>query len=167
MLLDWESAVLPVRLSNFEKLNQQAIPQDDSDPSASMTKAPLAKTRKRVVPGEDISTNPSSAVDSVEKSMQAQVSPTGTVSAGSGVREVHSTEESSTRSISAGDSIERTSKSSGKRLLPVKHRQAVGTSHTQPAIFPGQILLGERIQDKPNKVAVFSSQKMPQPFLDR
>ena len=145
----------------------QAIPQDHSDPSASMTKASLAKKRKRVVPGENISTNRSSVADSVEKSMQAQVSPTGTVTAGNGVREVLSTEESSTRSISAGDSVERTIKSYGKGLLPVKHEQAVGTSHAQPAIFPGQILLEERYQDKLHKVAVFSSQKMPQPFLDR
>ena len=119
------------------------------------------------MPGENTSTNSPSAVDSVEESMQAPVSPTGTVSAGNGVREVHSTEESSTRNLSAGDSVERNSKSSGKRLLPVKPKQAVGTSHTQPAIFPGQILLEERNQDKPHKVAGFSSQKMPQPFLDR
>lgn len=96
-----------------------------------------------------------------------QLSTTRTVSAGDGFKEVHMTENSSTRLIYAGDSVERNSKSFGRGLLPVKHKQAVGTSYAQPATCPGQRLLEERSQDKLHKVQVFSSQKTPQPFLDR
>ena len=133
-----------------------------------MTKAPPVKKTKRVVPGENnSSTDNFSAANGVEKSTQAQGSASSTVSAANGFREVHSTGEPSTRSISAGDSVERTINSSGRGLLPVKHIQAVGTSHAQPAITPGQILLKEKSRDNLHKVQVFSSQKMPQPFLDR
>lgn len=120
-----------------------------------------------VTPGETTATNNLSFADRVEKSTQAQASVTSPVDSANGSGEVHSTEESSTKRLSAGEGSERTSKSSGRGLLPVKHRQAVGTSYAQPVTSPGQLLLEERSQGKLQKVQDFSSQKMPQPFLDR
>ena len=155
-------------VERLKKLKKQAIGQDHSDQSTQMTKAPPVKKTKRVVPGENTSsTDKSSAANGVEKSTQAQVSASSTVSAANDFKEVYSTEEPSIRRMSAGDSVEKKSSSSGRGLLPVKHKQAVGTSHAQPVISPGQMLLEERSRDKLHEVHVFSSQKMPQPFLDR
>lgn len=146
---------------------ENAIAQKDIAPSAAMAKAPSVKKRKRAEHVENNVTDELSATNAVENSTQAQVSVTSTVSAGNGFGEVHLTEEPSTRSIYAGDRVERNDEFSGRGLLPIKHKNAVGTSYAQPAIFPGQVMLDEQSQDKFRKVQIFSSQKLPQPFLDR
>ena len=132
-----------------------------------MSNVPPVKKRKKVVLGEHAATNNEPAADGSQKSAQAQVSADSSVRAGSGFREVLSTERSPSRSIATGDSVEKKGKSSRRVLLPIKKTQTLGTSHAQLATSTGQILLEERSQDSPHKVKVFSSQKMPQPFLDR
>ena len=119
------------------------------------------------MPREDFSRDISSATDGLEKLTQAKISATSTLGRSKGFGEAHSTETSSPRSTFVGDIVERDYKTSGRSLLPVRHKQAVGTSYTQPAVSPGQIVFEEQSQDKVHKVQVFSSQKMPQPFLDR
>lgn len=153
-------------VERLKKLKKQAIAQDDSASSAPMPRAPPVKKRKVAVPGENAATDNESAAGGVEKSAQAQVTATGTLSAGSGFRDVRSTDTSPSRSIAAGNSVNKKGKSSRRVLLPVKQTQPLGTSYAQ-ALSAGQILLEERSQDSLYKVKVFSSQKMPQPFLDR
>lgn len=154
-------------VERLKKLKKQAIAQDYSAPSAPMPKAPPVKKRKVVVPGGDAATDNQSAADGVEKPTEAQVIATSTVSAGGGFREVSSTGKTPSRSIAAGNNVEKKGRSSGRGLLPVKQTQTLGTSYTQSALSSGQILLEERGQDSIHKLKVFSSQKMPQPFLDR
>lgn len=132
-----------------------------------MTKARQFKKTKSVVPGENIYTFNLSAADGVKKSAQAHVSASGAVATGNCFAEAHSTDEPSTRTIFAGGSVERNNKSPARGLLPVKHKQSVGTSYAQSATFPGKMLFGERSSESFHKVQVFSSQKKPQPFLDR
>ena len=146
---------------------KQATAQEDSSPSSITTKAPHSKQRKRNVPGGDAATNKSSVADDIEKSTQAQSSATSTEYHIDGFRETHSTGNLSEPSLPASDLVESNSKSSARSLLPVTHKKAVGKSYARPAISPGQILLEEGSQDQPHKVQVFSSQKTPQPFLDR
>lgn len=121
-----------------------------------MAKAPPIKNRKGIVPGDIRSTFDSSVADSVANPTQAQTSTNRSGSGG-----VPST------SVPTSDSVGNTSEPSGRGLLPVTHKQSVGTSHIQQAISPGDIVLEERSQDKLHKVQIFSSQKIPQPFLDR
>ena len=155
-------------VERLKKLKKQAAAQDYSaSSSAPMPKAPPVKKRKVVVPGEDAATDNQSAAHVVEKLTQARVIATGTVSAGSGFREVGSTGESPSRSISTSNNVEKKGKSSGRGLLPVKQTKTLGISYTQSSLSSGQILLEERGQDSIHKLKVFSSQKMPQPFLDR
>ena len=150
-----------------KKVIQRATAQEDSAPSPIMTKAPHDKKRKRIVPGGNAATNKSSVADDIENFTQAQASATSTKHHIDGFRETHSTGNLSDRSLSAGDLVESISESSARRLLPVTHKKAVGKSYSRPAISPGQILFEEGSQDQPHKVQVFSSQKTPQPFLDR
>lgn len=121
-----------------------------------MAKAPPIKKRTGIVPRENRSTFDSSVADGIANPTQAQISTNGSGSGG-----VPST------SLSTSDSVGNTSEPSGRGLLPVTHKQAVGTSNIQQAISPGDIVLEERSQDKLHKVQIFSSQKIPQPFLDR
>ena len=151
----------------LKKLKKQAIAQDECALSTLMTKASPVKKRKRVMPGENTSTNITSAADGVVKTTQAPISAVSNVTAGKGYGDVHPTEEPSTETVTRGDSVAKTGKPSSRGLLPVKYKQAVGTSYAQPAICAGQILLEERSQDRLHKVQMFSSQKVPQPFLDR
>ena len=132
-----------------------------------MTKAPHNKQRKSIVPGGNAATNKSSVADHIEKSTQAQSSATSDEHHIYGFRETHSTGNLSERSIPAGDLVESNSKSSARSLLPVTQKKALEKSYARPAISPGQILLEEGSQDQPHKVQIFSSQKTPQPFLDR
>ena len=150
-------------VERLKRLKKQATAQDDSAPSGPMTKPPPLK-KKKVKPVE----NNTLAADGVVESTQAQVSATSASAAitGNGSGEAHSAEESSIRSLSTGDNVEGNSKS-GKRLMPVKYKRAVGDSYIQPAIDSGPLLLEERNRDSFHKVQVFSSSKMPQPFLDR
>ena len=150
-------------VERLKRLKKQATAQDDSAPLGSRTKPPPLK-KKKVMPV----VNNTLATDGVDESTQAQVSATSTsaASTGNGFGEAHLPEESSIRSISAGDNVEGNSKS-GKRLMRVKHGSAVGDSYIQPAIDPGPLLLEARNRDRFHKVQVFSSSKMPQPFLDR
>ncbi|CAD6585989.1 MAG: hypothetical protein ASARMPRED_002367 [Alectoria sarmentosa] len=141
--------------------------QDDSAPSDPMPNVPPVKKRKRVVLGEHAATNNEPAADGSQKSAQAQVSATGSMRAGSGFKEVLSTGRSPSRSIATGDSVEKKGKSSRRVLLPIKKTQTLGTSHAQLTMSTGQVLLEKRSQDSPHKVKIFSSQKIPQPFLDR
>lgn len=118
--------------------------------------------------GEQLSVvDDSSAAHGVGNSTQAQLPDTLTAGVGNGFGEIPLTEDSSTMSIPASDKFERKSKPAGRGLLRVKRNQAVGTSYAQSAISPGQILLEERTQNNLHKVQLFSSQKVPQPFLDR
>ena len=132
-----------------------------------MTKAPHHKQRKRIVPGGNAATNIPSVADHIEKSAQAQSSATSAEHHIDGFRETHSTGNLSERSIPAGDLVKSNSKSSARSLLPVTQKKPVGKSYAWPAISPGQILLEDGSQDQPHKVQIFSSQKTPQPFLDR
>ena len=152
------------RLKNLKK---QAVAQDDSAPSDPMPNVPPVKKRKRVVLGEHAATNNEPAADGSQKSAQAQVSATDSMRAGSGFKEVLSTGRSPSRSIATGDSVEKKGKSSRRVLLPIKKTQTLGTSHAQLTMSTGQVLLEKRSQDSTHKVMIFSSQKMPQPFLDR
>lgn len=154
-------------VERLKKLKKQAIAQDDSAQSAPMPKASPVKKRKRVVPAESAATDNKSAADSVEKSAQVEISATSTLSTGRSFRESRSTERSPPRSNVAGDSVKKKGKSSGRGLMPVKQTQTLGTSYAESAVSAGPILLEERRQDSPHKVKVFSSQKLPQPFLDR
>ena len=132
-----------------------------------MTKSLPVKKRKGVVPGEKPSTDFSSVADGVANSTQTQSSVSSTASTGQGSGEVPSTENPTITSIHASDSVESNSKPSVRSLLPVTQNQAVGTSYVQPAIPPGQILLQKQGRDNLHRVHLFSSSKMPQPFLDR
>ena len=146
---------------------KRATAKEDSALSSIMTKAPHNKQRKRIAPGGNAATNKPSVADGIEKSTQSQSSTTNTEHHIDGFRETHSTGNLSERSLPAGDLVQGNSKSSARSLLPVTHKKAVGKSYAWPAISPGQILLEEGSQDQPHKVQVFSSQKTPQPFLDR
>ena len=117
--------------------------------------------------GEKPSMDYSSVADGVANFTQTQSSANSTASIGQGSGEVPSTEIPTIMSIHASDSVESNSKFSGRGLLPVTHKQAVGTSYVQPAIPPGQILLEKRGRDNLHRLHLFSSQKIPQPFLDR
>ena len=150
-----------------KKLIERATAQEDGAPSSIMTKAPHNKKRKRIVPGGNAATNKSSVAEEFGKSTQAQSSATNTEHHIDGFRETHSTGNLSERSLPASDLVESNSRSSSRSLLPVTHEKAVGKSYARPAISPGQILLEKGSQDQPYKVQVFSSQKTPQPFLDR
>ncbi len=136
-----------------------------------MIRIPPVKKREAVVPDPKNPTDNTLVSHGVANSMQARISVAGTEGVGNdnGSGEVASTEEHSTIGIPASDtsSVKRKIKPTTRCLLPVKHKKAVGTSYAQPVRFPGHILLEERRQDKPHKVQAFSSQKMPQPFLDR
>ena len=150
-----------------KELITRATAQEDSAPSSIMTKAPHNKQENKIAPGGNAATNQSSFADDIDKSTQAQSSATSTEHHIDGFRETHSTRNLSERSLPAGDLVQSNSKSSARSLLPVTHKKAVGKSYAQPAIFPGEILLEEGSQDQRHKVQVFSSQKTPQPFLDR
>ena len=115
-----------------------------------MAKAPPIKKRMGIVPRENRSTFDSSVADGIANPTQAQTSINRSGSGG-----VPST------------NLSTTSESSGRGLLPVTHKQVVGTSQIQQAISPGDIVFEKRSQDKLHKVQIFSSQKIPQPFLDR
>lgn len=154
-------------IERVKTLKKQAGAHDHSNINTPMTKVLRVKKAKVVEPDEKIATDILSATDRVEKSTQAQASTTTSVGSGNGSGEIRSTDESSTKSISASEGADRNSKSSGRGLLPVTHRQAVGTSHAQPVISLGQVLLEERSQGKSHKTQGFSSQETPQPFLDR
>ena len=132
-----------------------------------MAEPPPVKKRKKTVSVENIPAAELSAVDCVEKLAEAQVSASRNVGAGNGFGEAHSTGKSSTLSTTARGSVARNNKSFGRYLLPVRYTKAVGTSYAQSATLPGNILVEGRSQDKNHKVQTFSSQKMPQPFLDR
>lgn len=150
-------------VERLKRLKKQATAQDDSAPFGPMTKPPPPK-KKKVMPV----VNDTLAADRVDESTQVQV-PATSASAGStgnGFGEAQLAEKPSIRSIAAGDNVEGNSKS-GKRLMPVKHESAVGNSYIQSAIDSGPLLLEERNRDRFHKVQVFSSSKMPQPFLDR
>ena len=156
--------------ANFErpkKLIKRPTAQEDSAPSSIMTNAPHDKQRKRIVPGGNAATKKVSVADDIKKPTQAQSSATSSEQHIDGFRETHSTGNLSDRSLFAGHFVETNSKSPARRLLPVTHKRAVVKSYAWPAIFTGQILLEEGSQDQPHKVQVFSSQKTPQPFLDR
>ena len=132
-----------------------------------MAKVLPDKERKGIVAGQKHFTDNSSIADGVAKFTQVQTPTISTVRAGNGSENYFSTEESSTSSIPVSDSLEKSTKPSGKGLLPVNHKQAVGISYSQPATSPGLLLLEGRRQDKLHKIQIFSSQKMPQPFLDK
>ena len=132
-----------------------------------MTKPLPVKKGKGVVSGEKSCTDYSSVADGVANSTQFQSSANSTASAGQGSGEVPPTETPTITSRSASDSVESNSKPSGRALLPVTHNQAVGTSYVQPAMPSRHILLGKQRQDKLHRVHLFSSQKLPQPFLNR
>ena len=132
-----------------------------------MAKALPDKERKGIVAGQNHSTDNSSIADGVANFTRVQTPAISTFSAGNGSEKHPSTEESSASSIPVSDSLEKSTKPSGKGLLPVKHKQAVGTSYSQPATSPGLILLEGGRQDKLHEIQIFSSQKMPQPFLDK
>ena len=153
-------------VERMKKLKKRAIAQDSCAPSAPMATAPPHKKRKRVVLVENISKDIASAADGLEKSTQTPISAVSTASAGNGSAAVHPTEDSSTETTSTSGKFAN-NKPFGRGLLPMTHKQAVGTSYSQRAISVGQILLEERSQDKLHKVQIFSSQKGPQPFLDR
>ena len=127
----------------------------------------LSPVKKRKMAGESSSTASSSAVGGTERCTHAQVSPTSTIAAGKDIGAVPLTGLSSTRRTSAGNNVERNTKTPRRGLLPVRDKQAVGTSYAQPAISPGHIVFEKQSQAKNHKVHFFSSQKMPQPFLDK
>ena len=150
-------------VERLKRLKKQATAQDESASAGPMTKPPPLK-KKKVMPVQNIM----EAADEVDDSTQAQVSvaSTSAASTGNDFGEAHSAEEASIRNSSAGDNVDGNSKS-GKRLMPVKHKPAVGNSYIQPAIDSGTLLLEEQNRDTFNKIQAFSSSKMPQPFLDR
>ena len=117
------------------------------------------------MPGENRSTFDSSVADGVANPTKAQIFTNRSAFNGSGG--VLSTEKSTTMSIPASDSVGKASKSSSRGLLAVTRKQSVGTSYTQRVISPGDMVLEERREDKLHRAQIFSSQKIPQPFLDR
>ena len=145
---------------------KQASTQDGSTPFHPMTETLPVKMRKGVVPVKKVYEDNSSVADNISNPTQVQTSARITVSTGKSSGETPSTEKSKRRSGLARDIVGKRNRTSGRRLLPVMHRQAVGTSYAQPAISD-HLLLEEPKRDKHHKVQGFSSQKMLQPFLDR
>ena len=134
-----------------------------------MAKDPPAKERKGSAPSDKISTDKSLVGDGVVNSSQAHICAKSAQipKRGNGSGEVALIEKLSTKSIPAGDGVERQSKISGRGLQPVSYKNTIRTSYVQPAASPRQIRLQEQRQDESHRIHVFSSQKLPQPFLDR
>ena len=134
-----------------------------------MTTAAPVEKRERFAPSDKICRDKSSAGDGFVDSDQIHISGTSTQKSksGDGSGEVAPIENFSTKNIPAGDGAEIQSKNPRRGLLPVNYKNAVGTSYAQRATFPRQILFQERRRDESHKIHFFSSQKMPQPFLDR
>lgn len=151
-LLDWETTPHAV----VEYLTREASHSSGKKRSIpSMAKALPIKNRKAIAPGGTRSTFDSSVAGGVANPTEAQTSTNRSSSRG-----IPST------SVPTTDSTGNTSEPFSRGLLPVTHKHA-RTSYIQQAISPGDILLEELSQDKLHKVRIFSSQKMPQPFLDR
>ena len=108
-----------------------------------------------------------SVADRVANSMQVEIPTRGSADPTNSPEEVPLKKELSSTNMPISDSVERKSKATRRGLLPVKRKKGVGTSYAQPAMSPGQILLEKERQDKPHRIQVFSSQKLPQPFLNR
>lgn len=129
--------------------------------------APSVKKRKRGMPSGKTSTHNSLVADGVANYTQANIPTRGSANPGNNLIKVPSTKESSSTNMPIGGCVERNSKGSIRGLLPVKHKQGIGTSYAQPAVSPGQILLEKERQEKPHRIQVFSSQNLPQPFLNK
>ena len=152
-------------LSNA-KLEKQATTQEDKSFVCQMTGVPLTKKAKGAMLKQSIHTDKSSIMDGVANNTQAETSANSSVSASKGSGKVPLAGLSTKMNTHARDILGKSSKPSGRGLLPVTHKQGLRASYTQPAVS-SHILLEEPKQLKHRKVEVFSSQKTPQPFLDR
>ena len=126
--------------------------------------APQVKKKNGDVSGDKRSTKDEPGTICVVKSTQAQMSAT---SLDDDSEEATTTAKSSTMSTAASHSVERSREPASRGLLPVTHKKSAGTSYVQPALSPGHLVLEWPKHDKLHKIQMFSSQKAPQPFLNK